>query len=679
MKPTITRIQAINLKTKTADASLAPLTAIIGPNGSGKSSIREGITLALIGYSPTLGKTKTGQLLHVGAKRLDIKATLSTDESINRRWEQGRSLKATADGPDFSESLHPAQLDFSVFANAKPTDRQRVLESLIVSTAPEDIATEARRMIADGGLDLKVDPSAAGWLATLENDAKETARFENQNRETASKTALTLSAAEEPPAVQPSEIEAAAARLETTTQDEADTRARLDALDDRLQRAPDRPEGEPVTAASIAAAHESAEEARETYEREKAAWDKFNLATERAAEIRRRIHPSLEPAEHPGVEFPSDIAGKLKLAEQHAADAVRANDRAVEAELAIEREKKALVEKWERLKASGCCPECGTAGGELTTALGELFQPQIDALDGRLVTAKATTTTAAAEVTKADEERARLSTLLRHAAEREAWELEQQAAAIVAEAARPTSDLADLATAASAAARHHRALQSNAGEWEAWNRADIPSPESIEAARKAWEGAKALKDAAKQSSDALAAAKAEHDRFLADRRRLTELETAVADAEKKVTAAKALAAWAKAKSLETTVEAMKPLLELCNAVCAGVLSGPVVIDGTDIGVQADGGVIALETLSGSEAVALGAALQIAIASRADVRIVLIDELNRFAGERHERFIDNLAAVLAAGHVDQVVVFDHGIGNGTASKIQAVGGTVVEMA
>ncbi len=678
-KPTITRVQAINLKTKALDVALSPLTAILGENGTGKSSVREAIMLSVLGYSPALGKRAAGSLLRVGAKRLDIKATLSDGVTINRRWEQGRSLAASLDGPDLSESISPAQLDFSVFANAKPTDRQRILESLIVSTAPSEIAAEARKMIADGKLDITIDEKAEGWLGQLETDGKEAAKFARQEANTAAATILTLSAAEEPLTVSAYELTAAKIRLDEATQAEAKARAAFDAIEERFKHSPEKPDGEPVTAATVAEAHGKAEAARIAYE---AVRDKLNERAAAAREAEAIVKPykdsTLEANEHAAEDLTGDLSGELTVAETAARDAGRELDRIVDRKnIALFTLQKSR-ESWEELEKSGCCPTCGTAGAKLAESLKSLFDPKIAEQEKTVADIERELTAAQAVLTKADEDRARCANRLRMAVEREIFLARKRGDEVLAAApAKPAEDVNELLTTYQTASTAHRTLQNNASSWEEWNRADIPSDTAIASARSAWETADSLKTLATEASNALAKSKTDYDQYLAGRRRIAELETLVEESGEKETAAKKLAAWAKDKSLSLTVDAMKPLLGLCNLVCAGILSGPVTIAGTDIGVETPDGMVALETLSGAEAVALGGAIQIAIAKTSPLPIVVIDELNRFAGKKHTRFIENLAEVLKAGHVEQIIVIDTPV-TGTGPLVGSLGGTVVTM-
>lgn len=679
MKRKIDRIQAINLKTKTTDATLAEFTAIIGENGTGKSSIREAITLAVLGYSPTLGKkASAGSLMKVGTKRLDIKATLSTGEEIGRRWEQGRSLTATATGLDLSELISPSQLDFSVFFNSKATDRQRILESLIVTKADGEIAAEARQKIAAGALSITIDETADGWLGQLETDAKEAKKFAKQEADTAAATILTLSAAEQPPVVTAEALAAAAQRLTEATDADAAASARFEAIDEKYMRALEKPEGEPITAARIAEAFEAAEVARTAYDAEKTAWDHYLAAVKEAAAIRKTFPANLEAVEHPGVEFEDGdtLSAEVNAAANASSLANRNLDRAVDrknaAALALDQQKK----KRDELKAQGCCPTC-QRGEDFAETIESLFKPKLDELTAELSLAEGAIVEAEAEVTKADERHAKAATRLREAAERSIWLKEQEALAILAAAPKPDSDLQAFATASTTAANAHRSLQSGAAQWEEWNRADIPSAEEIESARRSAETAEALKTAATEASNALKNAATAYEQFVADRRRLTELETTVEESAKKQVAATELAKWAKEKSLSVTVEALKPLLDLCNKVCDGILPGPVTIIGTDIGAMTEGGLVTLDTLSGAETVALGAALQIAIAKGSEFPIVLIDELNRFAGKKHVRFVENLARALADGDVDQIIVIDTPV-TGTGPLVGSLGGSVVNI-
>jgi len=129
-------------------------------------------------------------------------------------------------------------------------------------------------------------------------------------------------------------------------------------------------------------------------------------------------------------------------------------------------------------------------------------------------------------------------------------------------------------------------------------------------------------------------------------------------AAKAIRDAKKVGDWAKERSLEVTADRLTPLLKPANSILQGVVAGDLTIDGTEIGLTTPEGFRSIEVLSGAEMTAVAAALQVALATAGDVKLVIIDELPRLRWARRRSLIGNHLAAVEAGLSDHVLPIDH---------------------
>lgn len=118
----IEHISASNVKGYTFQHPLYPVTIFIGGHRRGKTSRLEAIRLLLYGYSPHIGKMKTGLLFGAG-ETMDVVGRLRGEpEPITRGWrrEEG-SIKASPKGKSLSipEILGDSRPFFAMTPNAR--------------------------------------------------------------------------------------------------------------------------------------------------------------------------------------------------------------------------------------------------------------------------------------------------------------------------------------------------------------------------------------------------------------------------------------------------------------------------------------------------------------------------------------------------------------------------------
>jgi DNA repair exonuclease SbcCD ATPase subunit len=661
MTTTIERIQFLNLKGKSGEADLTHLTAVIGRNAGGKSAIGQAITIALLGYLPTLGKLpgKTVQLMTSGATTLDIRAKLSDGTQIGRTYNVGKSISSKLTGPDYSDKVIPAQLDFREFVNAKPTDRQRILESLLASSGDGEVFGEAQKRVAMAKLDISLT-NAAGWLQQLETEAREVGRFLKQEIDTAARAILTLSAIEAPALFYGDRLTETSAKLAEMRVELGQAKEAFDELARRQQEAPEQPDGERITPMMIAEAEAKVAEIREAMETARAGWQSWSDAKTRAERLLDGHHGSTP------VEATSDpmTASELETAQRRFDERARdANARkataAANARHALAAHQTAEARATE-LSKSECCPTCGIAGEVLTDAINRILSEQVAEAQKALDVANAEVTAAAEEIAAVEEARFELVQEKVKRRDHDCFLATKESEAIMREAdlARPSRTVDAIKVELTAADSHLKRLRLETAQWQAFNAADVPTDEQVEVAGKRWNVAREAVDSLQQVESAQANERDLWNRYLADQERLSDMTKENVDREVRLGEAVELTRWAKAKSLELAAEAMKPLLTVCNVVTCGLNLGELAIDGTAIGVMRGDAFLPLEVLSGSESAAVAAALQVAIAGTSPIRIAMIDELTTFEPERKKQIIDNLFSALKMGLVDQVIVFDH---------------------
>ncbi len=680
MTTTIKSIQFLNLKGKSDEAELTPLTAVVGRNAGGKSAISQAITIALLGYLPSLGKlpNKTIQLMTSGASMLDIRAGLSDGSLINRSFRVGKSISSNLDGPDFSEQIIAAQLDFREFTSAKPTERQRILESLLASSGDSEVFGEAQKRVSMSQLDISLT-LADGWLQKLESDGREQARFLKQEIDTAARAILTLSAVDAPNLYDGDRAKETRDKLAAMRVELGQAKEAFDEISRRQQDAPERPDGEHVTAAMIDEVESLLTKLRAEAGEIRNGWQAWSEAKTRAERLLDGHHGNSP------VEATSDpmTLTELETSQKRFDDRVReatankataaANARHALAQL------QTVEARASELSKSDCCPTCGIAGELLTEAVNRILQDQVVEAKKKLNEAELHTNTAAAEMTAIEEARFELLQERVKRRDHDCFLATKEADSIMREAdlARPEKTEIKITSEITAAESTLKRLRLESAQWQAFNTADVPTAQQADEACKRWQNASEAVASMEQVDSALSRERDLWNQYLADQERLSAMTAENVQREVKHGYAVELTKWAKAKSLELAAAAMRPLLDVCNLITCGLNIGELAIDGTAIGVSRDGNFLPLEVLSGSESAAVAAAVQVAIAGKSPIRLALIDELTTFEPERKKQFIDNLFGAIKSGKIDQVIVFDHDPQTGV--EIGYLAGSVVTLA
>jgi hypothetical protein len=108
---------------------------------------------------------------------------------------------------------------------------------------------------------------------------------------------------------------------------------------------------------------------------------------------------------------------------------------------------------------------------------------------------------------------------------------------------------------------------------------------------------------------------------------------------------------------EAVKASIQPMLDTCNRLCGGILKGQLAYQDGDIGMETRGYFWTWRSFSGTEKALAFAALSVALATTAPVKLVIIDELGRLSKENKWKLIDNLTRLAEAGEIDNAILID----------------------
>lgn len=135
----------------------------------------------------------------------------------------------------------------------------------------------------------------------------------------------------------------------------------------------------------------------------------------------------------------------------------------------------------------------------------------------------------------------------------------------------------------------------------------------------------------------------------------TDRDTAKADA---AIAAEVLKELRKIQG-EMVESAFKPLLDLANTFFGDVFKSPLAYHDGEIGTWREGVWVTHRTMSGTEKALTYAAIQAALAAKAPVKIMMIDELARLDAANLDLMLDGVAIAVDKGTIDGFVGIDTG--------------------
>ena len=671
----ITQIKSIGIKKQNHMILLQPVSIITGDNATGKTSVINAVQIALLGYVPSLGKQpgKTITLAPATCDHMEAEATYSDGTATTRKFKRtatGATVKETGAEPKVAE----AQVDFSSFLAAKPTERHQILSSLMGEIDTREIQAQMTLKIAELGLgsfnfNFILPQPGINPITALADKVGEQGKFVKQSVDQARKTLATLVAVEVPSTPSMDKLAKAKGEYETSLNRLGSAQQALDSLLSRATKSPvaEPEESEPSASDIVLAEKELAsltqelKAAREQLQTAQAAsW----AAENRLETIRQRTMQEaqlLPEGPEPTVEEMDEVALLL--------DASKAEVSGLHSSLdVVHAECERLENSINTITELGKCPCCGSEGDHLQVALDKLNAAHADSTQK----IEAWTQMLQKAEQTCNERGAKLTALtFAHTA----WEAYRKS-----QAESPTPAEAKAAeVAAQAAAKFLQKVESRIIELEAeiedchrirqaaaaWTSFRLatqnqPSEAEIEQARENFAHAQQVKTQAQEGYEAMKQEQDAYNRAVADQQRISDLTK---EADTNEATAKNLAEfkkWLQGVERKATAAAMAPVLEISAVFLKDIVEGSLAIREHQLGIERDGHFLPLEVLSGMETAAVAAACQAMMAKDSDVPTIVVDELGRMRDKQALQFLSNCQAAVDAGVVGQVILVDpHG--------------------
>ncbi|MCH7708924.1 MAG: hypothetical protein IH884_10565 [Myxococcales bacterium] len=668
-KPILARIRAVNLKGRHLDVAPSALTLLIGENATGKTAVREAIVLALMGRHPEFGKQGKSILRLAGTgPSLSCKVELTDGRCFESTWKRRGGSAGRNLGEQRIELLD-AQLDFDTFRQAKPTARQEILEGLL---GQDDEALDsrererARDLLAERDLNVPLQ-EAEDWLSALQEDCSERALNAKHEAHIEGDALLELMSRPAPEnAPSPEQLDEAEKRFERATREEAQAALKLGTLNERIRSAPERPAGQPPDRTALDELDGRIEnlEARDDESASiEADWQRLSVRIETLRERRGDglavEHDSAALGDPPTEE-------ELREANESERDAQRKVISLSEQLVQDEKNCQQEQDRLENLLDERRCPTCGAEGENLAVAVRSEIQKRNDRQAIERERLENSRREAEVAVHECQVRLDRLKMSVERSGEATRWTIDREIESLQTQIdalADPREARAGLATKRTQLRASRRELRDQLERWDAWRGAAPPDELEVENARVAHREAEELHKAAREArgelkhrADAVAAARV-------DRRHEERLKVEKEKHDRDNKAYREVSAWAKERKRERAANRMAKLLQPANGILAGLQLGELAIEGTTIGIKPDGGqpedaLRPLEVLSSSETTVVATAIQVAIASQAELRLVVVDDLNHLTSTRKATFLSNLRGAVDAGIIDQVIALDH---------------------
>jgi hypothetical protein len=676
-----TKIRATGLQGQTINQEIEPCCLITGPNMSGKTAFTNALQLGLFGYLPRLGKkgAATMQLADRDVLQIDLELFCPTSKKtsrIVRGWKRNKagSVKAVTDLKDRSydpaEDLQPALFDFSLFLNAKATERQSILEAVIVAADDDAIALKICDRLTPMPDEVSDGYRAVGLssYAGVEELATEWGKASKQELDRLEKALkqLAVEIAEHPPtdydADQHEEAKRAVADLQKSF---GEATGKLDGITRARQMAPEQPDGANPTDEAINEAAVNLANLDE--ERDRAV--KFAVANKELENQIGSLQLQVERLVKQGVI--GELAGTAPTGEEF--EKIRAADSQASDVLAGVTQEKLLLEQLgdrilrtlaDNLKtAEGCigCPTCGhtNASQDLTDVIKAHHQVELDQIAQQQI-----------EVEKRIDQAIETKTAAKSACEDldhllisvERFARGQEVEQIQLNIARLQGDVHQIdfmPADHNAAKRGLDDLKATRHDWELYGAAKVPTELEEKVALADMQEVQEMHGNASEQLTSIETGYKKHHDALTRQKREAALEAEIVTAAAATKAHVELRGWAKQASLEDTAARLKTMLEPANTVLAGVINGKLAVVGTEIGIDEGAGIRPLQVLSGTEMTAVATAVQVALAAVSPVKTVIVDELSRLTPDKRRQLLTNLTSLVEwGGPIQSWIAIDH---------------------
>jgi exonuclease SbcC len=624
MKNHIKTISAQNLKGQTFIHELAPVTMFVGDNFAGKTSRIDAVFLALLGWLPGIAK-KPGDI-HAdlsSAPRLQVAAKFGQHGVVRDWFESKGSIKYSGTGDDID--YPPVALVTSEFLSLSPNERVKFLfarAKLPDEYTPEKLQLTITANVKNIKLDANTEATEASIQQLVDLIADQDPLGSAQDYVTGLATAINERKKAAVAAVQ---------RMEKTQQGMAAI-------------APDA-QAEADAEAAYKAAVESYSQARQAMTRVEADGDHLVQALSDAKQLAAgallneaeaqvelaRLSKEKEKAAKACAVFPDgkEIEDKISDASQELGRAAAAESQALKETSAAEAKLNDLVSD-----ESPCCKTCGQSTKKIRDAL-------LPVVKAELADAKEKYTIAREKRRELD---AKLSALME---DRKAF-------------AAKLTKYKDEQFRFRKLSEQHAELQKQLANNKAASEAALETP-SLEArlvsTRSDWRAKKSEVDRLGQECEHLEQA---YKELMAQRARCQQQEAARAELERcraESDVAKEAVVLMNELQAKLVDAAVAPLIETANRACGKILPSSLVYREGDIGFERNGRFYSHRSFSGTEKALAYAALSVALAQDAPLKLVIIDELGRLSRNNKKQLLTLLCGLTEAGIIDQALLVD----------------------
>lgn len=630
----ITQVIARGLKRRDFDVTLDRANVITGDNFAGKTEILDAITLGLVGYSPALGNTPRATFGLCRGSLLEIELRFDTNDRLIRTWWlDGDAVKSKHTIPAGLKNnpLLATMLDANEYFALGPTDRTRY----VFANCPVEIVTreEMQRRVDAVVEALDLEPAGVYALAPYfqQVDDKSNERFmKNQPKLTPQEEIATL-------------LELVATDWTLQKNEAAQQQGTINTI--TAQRADEEP-GAPLASLE----DERASLTREIEAIQTRKDDIIGSFTKMTGDRMRRAAIAREISQTDKTRLDLvTLKEKLSLIEQAVAGFVPVTMERSQASLQLIADAQARKlaaykvgaeakvkymdadKGLAALAGATVCPFCGATGEGWKELKRAQYVSEIEAANLVIASSEKsyqlnTAEEVAAKTTNADllSEAKRQNDVIAQA--------EQVRAAIsrlepsMTKLESLNAELGRLAVDDPALTTKAETIQTELNIKNADLRALNVS----------------ITTAAGRAGDLVRMANAEKLRDAAEARKAL---AAAAGKELKLVQA------------EMVDGAFKPLLQVANAIFAGVLPFEIEYRDGEIGGRADGVWRGHKTMSGVERLLVYCAIQMALAARSPIRVANLDEMGRLVTKRIPNFACAILGAIRDGYIDQAFLVD----------------------
>lgn len=625
MKNTIKSIGARNLKGQSFHHDLAPVTMFVGDNFKGKTSRIDAVFLALLGWLPGVAKKPSDIYTDLASgPEMGVSATLR-DRVVERSWRESKgSVKYVGSGDDIE--FPPVALVTSEFLSLSAPERVKFLFARATLPPEYSVQTLLKAItinIKNTRLDVNSEhseqvisqlvlglPELLNGEPSPQEFVSSVAAFVGDRKKLAAQSVQRMEKTQQGLVVIAPDAQAASdAEVRLT-----DARASLTQASSKLAvlEAEGRRLGSEVGRLTALAKSAVVDEAKARAE--------LDSLSKRKEKIGKRCltvpdGSALHKAR-------TQIASELAEASAAAGAAFRAFKEAEANRNTLKADK------------NPCCRTCGQSLKKLIATVIEAAEKEVvRTWELRCKTLKAEE----ALVEKQNEVDAKLKDFEKQL---EDYKKDQQ----------------EFRSVSAQHANLQKQLEDNSKAAEA--KAQLPALErQLEQMRSDYKQAQAVEQEARRLADEYEVAYkdlvAQRSRFQQQELARQELERCRIEVEVLKCAASMLADL-QAQLLELAVE---PLIAKANELCSAILKHPLAYKDGDIGFGFGGCFYSHRSFSGTEKALAYAALSVALAQDAPIRLVILDELGRLDKDRKFMLLEHLCKLSEAGAIDQALLVD----------------------